>query len=556
MPPLLFVGYFYGIQPKTVYTYLSAQDAINAVSGSPGATYLTPIALPSPSVNGAQFLSLIDASQNIASHLTLSGATGSGAISVSGLLYGPPGNLLQAAVSPAPTSGVTLEIYNGNNNQTYIGNNLGYPFLLAYTGDATSGISYSVSGPTGAVTGFTVTSPLTGQTFTVPLGTASYPTISSLVEYLNGTGFYSAVLLSDTQGQGNSQQLDVVSGSLPVTGAAGYSYVGVPSTFYDPIYWVNQFANSVASAALYSNTYISGTLGSMSLTNFLGAQGVPPTLSDYADALNVGLNTPAWVVFMDSNGISEQTLLAQHCETASEVHNSSWRRGMTGSTVGDSVSTTMVNAQALGAKQVGYVYPGITIVNTNTGVNTTYGGLYGAAACAGILCGNAIALPLTNKPLNGVNTEVTLTNSELEQLQNAGVVCLIQKNNQPTILSDVSTWQTDNNPENVFLQQVGNVYWVGYTLVSAAQPYVGGIAAPSTQTAITNAVKQALNNLIYTDVGPGVGTNGVLAAWDTSSLTVIYNGNTQQWQISVDIQPVGQNRFITMTAYVSPYSSS
>lgn len=557
VPPLLFVGYFYGIKPQTPYTFLSAQDAINAARGGPGATYLTPMSLPSPSVNGANFITLIDASSNTQSSgvLYVSGSTTSGLINLVSTIWGPPANLIQASLSAGSTSGYLAEIYDGYTDTVYEGNNLGYPFLLAYTGSAT-GVTYSVSGPTGAVTGFAVTSPNAGESFTIQLSGSTYPTVQSVVEYLNGTGFYSATLLSSTQGRLNSQELDVQSGSLTSDStASGFAYTGVTSQLYDPIYWFNTYSQ-VVSASLATANVSTGTLGYMPLTSLSGAQGVPPTLSTYSGALNVGLNTPAWAVFLDSNGLAEQTLLAQHCETASETQNSSWRRGFTGSSVGDSVTGTVAAAQALNARNVGYVYPGITVVNTQTGQNTTYGGLYAAAAAAGITCGNAVALPLTNKPLNGVNTESNLTQSQIYTLQNGGVMCLVQKNNVPTILSDVSTWQLDNNPENVFLQQVGNLYWVGYSLVNATRPYIGGIAAPSTLQSIKNQIKLTLNDLIYTDVGPGVGVNGVLASWNAASLTVLYNGATQQVEVSVSVQLVGQNRFITMTVYASPFSTT
>ncbi len=360
--------------------------------------------------------------------------------------------------------------------------------------------------------------------------------------------------MSATAGELNSQQLDVQSGALTVPGTGSFQYSNINSTLYDPIQWFNTFSQ-VVSANLFSSGVQSGVLVNQALTSFSGALGVPPTLSGYASALNVGLNTPAWGVFMDSNGIGEQTLLAQHVTTASETQNSSWRRGFTGSSLGDSVSTTIVNAQALDARNMGYVYPGLTVVNTQTGVDQTYGGLYGAAAACGITCANAIALPLTNKALNGVGLEVLLSKSQLAELQNAGVMCLFSRNNVPTIMSDVSTWQIDNNPENVFLQQVGNLYWVGYSLVAATRQYVGGIAAPSTLQSISNAVIRCLNNLIYTDVGPNQGTNGVLASWTQTSLNVQYNGATQQVEISVAVQLVGQNRFITMTVYASPFTT-
>ena len=52
-PPLIFIGDFYGLAPKTPTTYTNAQDAKNAIRGAPSATYIDFMTNPSPSLNGA-----------------------------------------------------------------------------------------------------------------------------------------------------------------------------------------------------------------------------------------------------------------------------------------------------------------------------------------------------------------------------------------------------------------------------------------------------------------------------------------------------------------------
>ena len=326
----------------------------------------------------------------------------------------------------------------------------------------------------------------------------------------------------------------------------------------DIAYWVNNFASTMASAAVSGSALdVSAWLPVTGATPtfFSGARGVPPINGDYATALNVALSTPGWTVFCDSNNAAVQSLLAAHCEIASSAPYGQWRRGFTGSSIGDTPAFTETAAIGLDSLQMNYLYPGIYRTNTTTGQNQLYGGLYAAAAAAGIATGNPVATPLTNKALNATGIELAnagapLTQSQLVALQNAGVMAIWtpQSTGVPTILSDVTTWQADANVENTSSQQVACRYWLAYTMVNILQKYVGTIAYQTQEVIILNAVKAALNALIYT----GGSSNGVLAAWDSSSLQLVYTGTNQTASITVNVTLVGQNRYITAFASVQP----
>ena len=308
----------------------------------------------------------------------------------------------------------------------------------------------------------------------------------------------------------------------------------------------------MVTGALTGGTVSSSGLAltNIPLTPFTGATSTPPTLANYASGFNVGLTQQAWTVFADSNASGVMALGTQHAISASSTVNGKWRRFFTGSTVGDSVATTVSNAQAQDSKYTTYVYPGIYAVSTTTGLNTLYGGLYAAAAAAGMATGNAIATPLTNKALTGTGVEVNLTVSQIDQLQQAGVMVLAvpPQTGAPTIVSDFTTWQLDNNVENVFNQQIACRSYLAYSLVNATQPYVGTIADPLTESKILNAVKSVLNALMYNSGN----ANGVLFAWNPASLQLTYTGSQQLAAVSVSVQFVGQNRFITEYVTVNP----
>jgi hypothetical protein len=209
----------------------------------------------------------------------------------------------------------------------------------------------------------------------------------------------------------------------------------------------------------------------------------------------------------------------------------------------------------MNAIEASYVYPGIWRTNLQTGQNQLYGGLYAAAACAAMAAGNRVAEPLTSKALVGNGVEVALTTSQINQLQQAGVICLRvpQSTGVPTIVSDLTTYQMSNNPEDVFNQQVACRQYLAYSLIQTATPYVGQIdAGVSSLGKIKKAITATLNALKYT----GPGSSGILSSWQNSSLVLTYDGATQTVAITVSVVFVGQNRYITEFVNVQPLNAS
>jgi len=552
-PPLLFIGYGWGPTPKAPTTFTNTQDLATALRGSPAAAFVPFIATPSPSLNGAQLITFIDASNNTRSAASMLASGGQIHTVLTSALYGPPSNQLSYQIATGTTAGRKVTLTDNFGGAQFIGDNLSVPFQLAYSGAATGAVTYAVT--SGA---FSVTSPVSSESVTLAIGSGAFSTVSLLVEALNGTANFFAATLSSSQGQLPSNFLTVTgSVALPIPVSGVIQYVNVNAYLQDIAFWANQFTSGLVTAvASGSVTDVASALPvTGTVTFFSGATGVPPVNADYASAFNAALSTAAWTVFCDSNSLAVQALLSQHCITASSVPYGSWRRGFTGSSTGDSITTTITNSRYLDTIQMNYVYPGIYRINTTTGQNQLYSGLYAAACAAAMATGNQIALPLTNKPLlaTGIeraNAGLPLTPSQLTNLQSNGVMCVYTPNETgvPTILSDITTWEADNNPENTSSQQVACRYWVAYSLCNALQPYVGTIAAPTNEVAVLNAARRCLDALIYT----GGSSNGVLAAWQRNSLVLTYTGQTQTASITVAIQLVGQNRYITVYASVLP----
>ena len=545
-PPLIFIGYGYGPKPFTPATYYNAQNLINALRGGPAAAYVPFLAYPSPQYGGAQQITFIDVSTNTQSTLAVLNSGAAACLNLTSVLYGPPSNLLQASVTAGTTTGVAITLTDKYAGTQISGNNLGYPMEVAYLGSGTTGISLTV-----AASAVLATGPNPGETTLIPIGASGYSTVAQVVQALNGTSAFGAEVLSSTQGLLPASGLTSGTYALTATGSTAV-YVPIPAYLNDAAFWVNNFASSYATAVASGTDVVGNLPVAAPAKYFTGATGVPPTTSSYASGFNQALSLPGFVVFADSNTAAVRALGAQHAMTASTTPYGMWRRFFTGSTLGDSVATTITNANALGTvKEAVYVYPGIVQTSTLTGLPTTYGGLYAAAMAAGIAIGAPINTPLTNKQLNGIGVEVVLNTTNLANLQNNGVMAVFQPTpgpGLPTILSDMTTWEADNNVENTSTQQVACRQWLAYTTINALQPWVGSIAAPVNEALILAALVKAYNGLIYT----GGSNPGVLASWDQSSLRLVYTGANQLASITANVVLVGQNRYITVYNSVLP----
>ena len=551
-PPLIFLGYGYGPKPFTVNTYYNPQNLITALRGGPAAAYVPFITNPSPQYTGAQQITFIDVSSNTQSTLNLQNSGSTTALALTSTLYGPPSNLLQASVASNSGSGVNITLIDNYTKTQTTGTGLGVPLQIAYVGSVTGNVGVTIT-----ASAILASSSVPAESTFIPIGSGGYTTVSQLVQAIDGTSAWTANVFSATAGTLPASGLTAsgMGWSVTVTGTTATPvYQNVYAYLNDPAFWVNNFASSFATAVA-SGTDVSGNaLVSGQAKYFTGAVGGAPTTASYASGFNIALQYPGWVVFADSNTPAVRALGAQHAYTASTTPYGMWRRFVTGSLSGETAASAQTNASALNAKETIYVWPGITQVSVQTGLPTTYNGLYSAAMVAGIIAGAPVNIPLTNKQLNGTGVEQTVNTTTLANLQNNGVLALFMPLGSavPVVLSDMTTWQSDNNVENTSSQQVAARQWLAYTTVNALQPWVGSIAAPVNEALILRSLIHAYNGAIYA----GGSSQGVIASWDAKSLTLNYNGSNQLASITVNVVLVGQNRYITCLTDVLPLNIS
>lgn len=535
------------MKPFTPTTFADPQDALAAVRGAASGAFFPFLWNPSNQVNGASLVTLINASENTQGSYSMLDGASSTVLNWTTANYGLPSNMMQVSVQAGSIAGLGVTLFDAFSQQSAFNDNLGVPMQVAYLGSGT--VTYTVTSVSNVASLMTVTSSVSGESLYIPLGATGYATISQVAAYINGTGHFLANVIGD--GSLPSSALDAAASvSLPAPSGPTDSYVNITATLGAIVYWSNQYASTLATCAINSGVTSSPSVvpAVIPSTHFSGATSVPPTTMDYATAFNAALLVPGWAICCDSNAAAVVALGAQHAVQASGITNKAWRRFVSGSSLGDTVTTTAANARIMDATQATYCYPGIQRTNTLTGLNTYYGGLYVAAAVVGMMCGNPVPMPLTNKALVGNGVEVQLSIPNIDLLQQAGVLPIIAgPNGVPLICSDFTTWQLDPNPENCFNQQVAIRQALAYALTQGMQPYVGSIESPIAIGIKKQAATAILNALIYTPGG-----NGVLASWNPATLALTYTSTTQTLSIQVQVVPVGQDRFIEILVNVEP----
>lgn len=549
--PLVFLAAGFGGVPYAATNYTDANSLQSAMRGAPSQDLVPFMFNPSSELSGTSLVTYINVAPNTQSSATILASGNTAVINMVSADYGTPSNLIQYSIATASIAGIAMTILDGFSGISYTGDNLGIPFQLAYTGTSSS-VTYSIiSTIAGKATSFVVSSPNVGESITLDLTTPTYSTVSAIVQALNGTGFYNCVMLGN--GLLPSFYLDVIGAtSLPAPISTVDQYVNITAALGAVVYFVNSSASVVATASIANGiTSSPGRQPSLTAMNFFtGATNGVPSLANYASGFNVALQNPAWVVLADTQSAGVRALGAQHAAAASTLLQSKWRRFLTGSALNETSTTAQNNARTTNELMVTYCWPGIQATSTITGLNQTYDGLHVAAAVAGMMTGNSVPTPVTNATLLGNGVEQIANLATKMSLQNNGVLVLDYPTDTkiPTLLSDVTTWQNDSNPANVFNQQVACRFALSYYITRQLQPYVGTIQSNFDIQRARNSIISILNALIYN----GTNSAGILNSWDASSLTLQYDGSTQTLYVAVSVVFVGQNRFIVVTVTVNP----
>ncbi|MHB1955004.1 MAG: hypothetical protein ACYCOU_14805, partial [Sulfobacillus sp.] len=262
--PLIFIAQGYGGQPNTPIPTSSAQQLQTLMRGAPSASFASFLYGGGGSLVGANQVTYINASPNTQSTSTITATGGTTVINLTSADYGTPSNLLSySIVAGTQSPGIDFTFTDGFSGNSKTGYNLGLIAQLAYTGTATGGVSFQVTGTAGVPTTLTLISPQAGESFGLTL--ANFTTVTGLINYINGTGVYAANTISSSAGGGAPTTLDIMptAVSLPPptisSGITTYVFENVTGIVGDLAYWINTFGGSFATAVIPSSVTSSPT---------------------------------------------------------------------------------------------------------------------------------------------------------------------------------------------------------------------------------------------------------------------------------------------------------
>ena len=254
---------------------------------------------------------------------------------------------------------------------------------------------------------------------------------------------------------------------------------------------------------------------------FLVGGETKPVPISWADKLTPFLQTSAYYV------VPLTASASVHAEVKSMVTDSNVmgnpKRAFVGGGLDESVGQSIARQLALKDERVALIGSSAYVQLSN---DTTYHapGFMMAALAAGVASGLQIGGALTNKPLNLVSVDQDLSSSELDKLNENGVIAIEPLVNRGAtagyrFVQDVTTYNSTNEPVKARIS-LGEItdFLFGDLRLYLEENYIGANVKSASASIIKNAVGSFLDN-------EKRDTNGLIADYDADNIEVIIDGD-------------------------------
>lgn len=539
------VGICRGGKPGTALRVTSLREALNTLRGGDLARAAELMYDPSSEIPGAGEVVFVRVNK-----ATQASYTGSG-FTVTSKDYGEHTNFIRFKIEDGTVEGKKITIQHQSDDINEVLDNVGSVFTIKYTGSVAQA-RLNINRTTGVLK---VETSQDGNTWnTLVEYNLSAPEVSQVGLLIDALDGHPDLVCTASK--------YLVSYALPSTELDGVTAQDIKTSEYTATavrgsvkYWADVFSSLITFTP---TTYTA--LTNMNWTNLSGGgEGSAPTLTDWADAIDV-LSQEADVkfVYVASGNEAVHLLALQHCEQMSDIKEGKERILICGGSLGETVDAVTTRAINMGAKRSVLVYPGIKRYNLTTGNLDTLAPYLAAAIVVGMAGGTPPELPLTFKTIKVQGLEKYLTNTELETLLNKGVCPLrfVKEDGIYQIVQSITTWQKDANVIYRKLSGMRIHDYLRQEVRNTAKRYIGQVADQMTIVSLRNAIAAKLDLLTRTPQN----LQGVLTpATDESgkptpswkNLVVTYDGF--DWvMISFDAHPVGEIAYITIEAVLKP----
>ncbi len=304
---------------------------------------------------------------------------------------------------------------------------------------------------------------------------ASFPTIEDLVNYINDHASYTCTLKTGVPSQ-KTTELDSVT-AQDIKGAA---YIAA-STLQAIIDTLNN-CPWVSTAVFNSGASTRDIIDNSAFTYFSGAVDGAYTSSEWATSLTYAKEQDIQFLGTSSEDASIHALLSAHVAECNAVTGKAERQFIVGGAAGETVDQARTRAGNLASEYGMLAYPGFTHYDyDDTSKTKTWSPAYYAAKLLGAQAALAIAEPATNKDVDVLNWEASLSRTNLELLIAAGV-CAGYKNRAGRFVTarTVTTYQGDEMQKCEF-SMMREALYIARDLRTALEESFVGHALNNTQ---------------------------------------------------------------------------
>lgn len=243
---------------------------------------------------------------------------------------------------------------------------------------------------------------------------ASFETIEELATAINDTGKYSCTMKT-TNPSDLSAHLDSVTAVDIKTAKTAYSNLQAVIDELEACPFIDSAVFTDAATRVVPDNITDWV-------TFSGAVHGSITATEYADTLTALETEDVSIIGTPSTDEAIHILIKNHCVLMSGTTGRKERTFVVGGPVGETVDQAIARAKNLNSKYGTLAYPGFTQYDTGDPSKTkTYAPSMYAAKLLGQEAALAINEPWTNKSVDILKWEKTLTNGDLEKLIAAGV---------------------------------------------------------------------------------------------------------------------------------------
>lgn len=485
---------------------------------------------------------------------TLTGGTGNFLFTLNSLdfgLYTSQINYQFAAGSIAGVKVITsLATSNGITGGTVVLDNIArLLFSVRYIGTG--------SACTITVNDSTLTTTVVGTTSdSLNITLASYSTIQQIIDFLNSTGKYTAVLLSNASGSiASVGQFDPLTNQDIKTGV-----VSLAANLQAVIDTLNSSSSPFMTATRISNPTAGLPAYNTAPLYLRGGNDGTTTASDWANAINSLQTIQCQVVVPMSTSSAVHAAVASHCVFMSQ--NYSPRVGVCGGALGEyspssPSPTSLVSARAtsLNNSRIVLVSPGINFTNTQNGIQNG-SSAFTAAFFGGLLAALPAGTPLTHKYFSNVNgLELNYSPTDIQNLLLSGVAPIQYVLNKGyRVVQSLTTYQ---GPANFAYNEVSVVLEIDAVTSSVQSALddqiIGQKISPAT---LAQAVSIAETKLIAAQNAGYIVGDAKHPAYQSISATANGSIISVQFQMSPGIPANYVNITVSTNAYSGTVTSA